>query len=72
MIKFKVVQAKGVRADFANGTISLSFSVDMDEQEAAEELATYVNKEGGSLELLITPRQIPLKFSVPEEVSDGN
>ena len=54
-----IVKAKSLKADIAKKEITISFVADMNEENLAEadELAFYVAKDAGDIEILITPRQ---------------
>jgi hypothetical protein len=54
-----VAKTKPVKADLTNKTITISFTVDMTDEDmlAAEELAFYADKDAGQVEILVTPRQ---------------
>ena len=56
-MRFENVAVKGARADLAKGVILLTFAVSMRDQEAAEQVAEYIGKSGGDVELIVQPRQ---------------
>lgn len=60
-MKFTEAEVKGVKADLAKGEITLSFVIPIDQQAAADDLAKYVG-ENGEVELVVTPRQLPMKL----------
>jgi hypothetical protein len=61
-MQFKQAIVKSVKADFGKGTITLSFAISTDEQEAAEELAFFIGKDAGDLILDIMPKNPPMGF----------
>lgn len=54
-----IAKTKAVKADLAKKEITISFTVDMGDEELAEaaELATYTDQDAGDVEIVITPRQ---------------
>ena len=67
-----IAKAKAVKADIAKREITISFTFNMDDEELAiaEELSQYVDKDAGEVELLITPRQLPM-FPVAQSALAG-
>lgn len=57
-----IAQVKAVKADLAKKQITMSFTVDMTEEDAAtaDELAFYVDKDAGDVELTVLPRQLKM------------
>lgn len=55
-----VCQVKAIKADIAKKEITLSFTVDMNDEnmESADDLSFYVDKEHGEVELKILPRMV--------------
>lgn len=67
-MKFTDAKIKSVKADLAKGEITISFSVDLEQnQEDAEELAECADKKAGSVEIEINPRQMKLKMEIKKE-----
>ena len=54
-----IAKTKAVRVDLAKKEIAISFVVDMTDEEmaTADELADYVDKDAGQVELTVLPRQ---------------
>jgi hypothetical protein len=54
-----IAKPKAVKADIAKKEITISFTLDMGDEELAEaaELATYTDADAGDVEIIITPRQ---------------
>lgn len=60
-MRFANATVNSVKADLAKKEITLTFRVDLSEEEPAEELARYVDVESaGTVELNIKPRQLSL------------
>ena len=74
-MEFPNCKAKSVKADIANGELTIAFRmvINDDNMEAAEALGLYVGKDAGELEVRIIPRQPPLKGlePVPAETTGG-
>jgi hypothetical protein len=69
-MEFLKWKAKSVRADIANGELTISFSmaINDDNLEAAYVLGAYLSmKDGGEVEVRIIPRQLPLKGMFPAQ-----
>jgi hypothetical protein len=68
-----LARVKAVRADVGRQELTLVFSVRLDEEslDAAQELAQFLDKDAGDVEIKISPRQIPLlpKLSVKHEAA---
>jgi hypothetical protein len=67
-MKFPQCKVKSVKADIANGNLTIAFSMAINDanMETAEALGLYVGKkDGGEVELRIIPQQIPLKGIFP-------
>jgi hypothetical protein len=62
-MNFHDANVKGIKADIAKGTITLSFEVDMNKDNLimADELAPYTHKDSGYVDIEIHPHQLPLK-----------
>jgi hypothetical protein len=74
-MEFPNCKAKSVKADIANGDLTITFrmKINDDIMEAAEALGLYVGKDAGEVEVRVIPRQPPLKGLEPvtaEEVAD--
>jgi len=54
-----IVKTKSLKADIAKKEITISFVADMTQENLSEadDLAFYVDKDAGDVEILITPRQ---------------
>jgi hypothetical protein len=61
-MQFKQAIVKSVKADLAAGSITLSFTIGMEERKAAEELAFFVGKDAADLTLDISPHTVPMSF----------
>jgi hypothetical protein len=57
-----VVKAKAVKADLAKQEITFTFVADMNDENiaTASELAYFVDKDAGDVEIKILPRQIKM------------
>ena len=70
-MEFPSCKVKSVRADIANGEITIAFSMAFNDQalEAAEALSQYADKDMGKVEVRIIPQQPPL-FDKKEKEND--
>ena len=61
-MEFPYCKVKSVKADIANGDLTISFKMAINDvnMETAEALGLYVDKDQGEVELRIIPRQTPL------------
>jgi hypothetical protein len=66
-MRFLNARVKGVKADVAAGSITISFSVPLESLETAEEVARYCDKDAGAVAIVIDPMQIPMKMETKEE-----
>lgn len=75
-MEFPYCKVKTVKADIANGDLTVSFSMKLNDDTlaAAEALGLYVDKDAGEVELRVIPRQLPLKGLEPvtAETTVGN
>jgi hypothetical protein len=57
-----IAKAKSVKADIAKKEITISFVADMNDENMAiaDELAFFVDKDAGDVELKVLPRQIKM------------
>ncbi len=73
-MKFEQANVKGIKADIAKGTITLSFEVDMNKDNlimAEDELSLYAGKDSGYVDIEIHPRQLPLKEQVENSEAEA-
>jgi hypothetical protein len=61
-MEFHKCKVKSIRADIANGEITISFGLSIDSKSLAiaAELANYADKNAGHVEVQVTPQQLPL------------
>ena len=61
-MQFPSCLVKSVKADIANGKLTISFSLPLNDEtmREAETLGSYMDKHQGEVDLLITPQQVPL------------
>jgi hypothetical protein len=61
-MEFPSATVTSVKANFATKRITIAFTlaINEDSMEAAEELADYTEKDAGKVDLVFTPRQLPL------------
>ncbi|TRZ51170.1 hypothetical protein D4S03_05525 [bacterium] len=61
-MKFQQCKVKSIKADIANGELTISFgmAIDDDSMETAERLAIYVGKDASKVEVRVVPQQPPL------------
>jgi len=59
---FPSVKVTSVKANFATDQITITFTLTANEgsMDAADKLAEYAKKDAGPVDLVITPRQLPL------------
>lgn len=64
-MKFSKCKIKSIRADIANGELTVSFglSLSADVLEVAADLSKYADKDAGHVDVEIYPQQLPL---IPE------
>ncbi len=62
---FQTANIKSVKADLAKGEITVSFVVDIDQEnmETAHALAVFADNDAGDVEVTIHPRQLRLNLS---------
>jgi len=56
-MQFNLAKVKGVKADVAKGSITLTFTVPYSDLYDAQLLAAYVEQDAGKVELSVTPMQ---------------
>ena len=66
-MEFKQCEVKSVKANIANGDMTISFkmAINDDNMETAEALALYVGKDASNVEVRVIPDQPSLKGMFP-------
>jgi hypothetical protein len=64
-MKFSFANVRSVKADVANGVITIAFTVPMIDLGTAEDVAKYCDKDAGKVAVEIVPMQLPMKLEAP-------
>jgi hypothetical protein len=71
-MEFPGCKVKSVKADIANGELTISFGMTLNDDSlaAAEALGLYVDKDAGKVEVRVIPNQPPLFGNIDTATDD--